>query len=286
MSKIDFLKKIYTKFIDENSIILSIGLLSDSEKTTFNQITTNIVHVNDLNSDLNSYKFTLLKVDTNKNYEILKNLQSYIKENKSDILLKTSNQKNCFDLIKSLGYDVYDVSPLDNITDCTGPLSKEEFDYYSDNVSKDGNFLCVHKDNVSKYNLPTIVPGKTCVITCGRNDGYKENERFLIHLTKMLETFDEIIYVDWNSDKHSALYEIKDKLPKTGKIKHFVIEPKIAKILTDENPNVAACCGVLALNLALRRTDAEYVVMTAIDILPPSKKILQEFINTTNKNTF
>lgn len=286
MSKIDFLKTIYTKFIDENSTVLSIGLLSNDDKIVLNQITNNLVHVENLESNLNSYKFTLLKIDTNKNFEILKSLQNLIRENKADILLKTSNEKNCFDIIKSIGYDVYDVSPLDNITDCTGPLSKEEFNYYSDNISKEGNFLCVHKDNIKKYNLPTIIPGKTCVITCGRNDGYKENERFLIHLTKMLETFDEIIYVDWNSDKQSALNEIKDKLPKTNKIKHFVIESEIAKILTNDNPNVAACCGVLALNLALRRTDAEYVVMTAIDILPPTKKILNEFINTTNKNSF
>ena len=66
MSKIDFLKTIYTKFIDENSTVLSIGLLSNDDKIVLNQITNNLVHVENLESNLNSYKFTLLKIDTNK----------------------------------------------------------------------------------------------------------------------------------------------------------------------------------------------------------------------------
>ena len=41
MSKIDFLKTIYTKFIDENSTVLSIGLLSNDDKIVLNQITNN-----------------------------------------------------------------------------------------------------------------------------------------------------------------------------------------------------------------------------------------------------
>jgi hypothetical protein len=36
---------------------------------------------------------------------------------------------------------------------------------------------------------------KTAVITFSRNDGYKEKERFAIHLTELLETFDEVNYV-------------------------------------------------------------------------------------------
>jgi len=285
--KLDFLNKIYSKFLNENSNILCIGSVSNDNKTVFSRLTSNITYIDLINTSLSneSSKFTLIKIDTPSNYNVLVNLQSYLKENTPDILLKSSEEYKCFDVLKSIGYQIYDVSPADNITDCTGPLSKEEFSYYNKNICN-GNFLCVSKENVKKYNLPTIIEGKTCVITCGRNDGYKEDERFLIHLTKMLETFDEVIYVDWNSEKRSALYEIKDQLPKTGKLKHFVIEPNIAKILTNNNPKVSACCGVLALNLALRRTDAEYVVMTAVDILPPNKNLLRSFIKTTNKNTF
>ena len=51
---------------------------------------------------------------------------------------------------------------------------------------------------------------KTSFILYSRNDGYKEKERFAIHLTTMLETFDEVIYVDWNSPTHSFLYDVLD----------------------------------------------------------------------------
>ena len=44
MSKIDFLKTIYTKFIDENSTVLSIGLLSNDDKIVLNQAISNEEH--------------------------------------------------------------------------------------------------------------------------------------------------------------------------------------------------------------------------------------------------
>ena len=66
---------------------------------------------------------------------------------------------------------------------------------------------------------------KTAAIVYGRNDGYKEKERGIINLTTLLDTFDEVIYVDWNSESHSFLYEIIDDLPKTGRLKHYVIPP-------------------------------------------------------------
>ena len=36
-----------------------------------------------------------------------------------------------YNTLKSFDYEIYDVSPLDNKTDCTGPLTKEEFKYYT-----------------------------------------------------------------------------------------------------------------------------------------------------------
>ena len=55
---------------------------------------------------------------------------------------------------------------------------------------------------------------KTAALLYGRNDGYKENERLIIHINSLLETFDEVHYLDWNSDdnKGSVLNQIKDKL--------------------------------------------------------------------------
>ena len=53
---------------------------------------------------------------------------------------------------------------------------------------------------------------KTSVIVVNRNDGYKEDERFIIHLKTLLDTFDEVNYVDWNSPEESFLTKIKDKI--------------------------------------------------------------------------
>jgi len=161
-----------------------------------------------------------------------------IENTKSELVIKSSKTmtesqiNEYFNLIDSLDYKIYDSFPFDNINDCVGPLDKNEFTYFIQNVSNNGNFLCVHKDNIKKYNLPNKIKDKTCVIVFGRNDGYKEKERFIIHITRMLETFDEVIYVDWNSEKRSFLYEIIDDIPKTGRLKHFVIEPKIKQINT------------------------------------------------------
>jgi hypothetical protein len=127
---------------------------------------------------------------------------------------------------------------------------------------------------------------KTAFILYSRNDGYKEKERFLIHVQTILETFDELIYVDWNSENHSFLYEIIDELPKTGRIKHFVISPEYHDILTNNDPDVQACNNVLAVNLALRRTDADWIVIGNIDIIPPTKEEFHEFLSKANPNTF
>jgi hypothetical protein len=127
---------------------------------------------------------------------------------------------------------------------------------------------------------------KTSVITFGRNDDYKEKDRFIIHLTTLLDTFDEVIYVDWNSPERSFLYEVIDNLPKTGRLKHFVITPYYHDLLTNSDPDVQKCNNVLAVNIALRRTDADWVAITTIDNIPPLKEELIDFIKNNDENTF
>ena len=75
---------------------------------------------------------------------------------------------------------------------------------------------------------------KTAILLGCRNDGYKENERIITCLTSMIETFDEVWFCDWNTPtgKEPLLWELKDQIPKTGKIRHFVITEEIAKIFS------------------------------------------------------
>jgi FkbM family methyltransferase len=243
------------------------------------------------NKELSKIKF--IKTDTEGfDKEILKTLSPLIKKNKPILMVeafKDLTKEEILDfwnVLKSFDYEIYDVSPLDNKTDCTGPLTLEEFEYYIYRIVDNGNFLCFHKNNISKYNLPTTIPGKTAVVVFGRNDGYKEKERFAIHLTTMLETFDEVIYIDWNSPTHSFLYEVIDIIPKTGRLKHIIIPPEYALMMSNHDEKVQPCNSVLSINLGLRRTDAEWIAVATTDIIPPSKKTLQNFILKANKNSF
>jgi FkbM family methyltransferase len=242
-------------------------------------------------NELDKIKF--IKTDTEGfDKEVLKTLSPLIKKNKPVLMVEAFRdltQEEILDfwnVLKSFDYEVYDVSPLDNKTDCTGPLTLEEFEYYIYKVVDNGNFFCFHKDEVPKYNLPTTVPGKTAVVVFGRNDGYKEKERFAIHLTTMLETFDEVIYVDWNSPTHSFLYDVLDMIPKTGRLKHIVIPPEYALMMSNNDDKAQICNSVLSFNLGLRRTDAEWIVLATTDIIPPTKETLYNFISKANKHSF
>ena len=241
--------------------------------------------------ELNKIKF--IKTDTEGfDKEVLKTLSPLIKKNRPVLMVEAFRDLikeeilDFWNVLKSFDYEIYDVSPLDNKTDCTGPLTLEEFEYYIYKVVDNGNFFCFHKDEVPKYNLPTTVPGKTAVVIFGRNDGYKEKERFAIHLTTMLEAFDEVIYIDWNSSTHSFLYNVLDMIPKTGRLKHIVIPPEYALMMSNNDDKAQICNSVLSFNLGLRRTDAEWIVLATTDIIPPTKETLNKFILQANKHSF
>jgi GT2 family glycosyltransferase len=52
--------------------------------------------------------------------------------------------------------------------------------------------------------------------------------------------------------------------------------------MNDERAQV--CNTVLAFNLGMRRTDAEWIILATTDIIPPTKEALNEFISKSNKN--
>ena len=128
---------------------------------------------------------------------------------------------------------------------------------------------------------------KGVIVGC-RNDNHKEDERILVCLESMIEVFDEVWFCDWNSpkDKGPVLWKFKDKLPKTGKLRHVVIPEETSKYLTHSVPNISPYALVLAHNLLLRRCTADWIVSTTIDIVMPKKEDINNFINTADKNTF
>jgi len=129
---------------------------------------------------------------------------------------------------------------------------------------------------------------KTAALLYVRNDDYKEDERVIVTLSSMLDTFDEVILLDWNTpeDKEPLLWQLEDRLPKTGRLKHMVIPPSAAKAFTNFDPRAQACTQVLSTNIMLRRTDADWIVATTIDIIAPKKETLNNFLEQADKNTF
>ena len=126
---------------------------------------------------------------------------------------------------------------------------------------------------------------KIASVVVNRNDGYKDFERGLIHFKSMLKSFDEVNYVDWNSPNGSFIWEIEDKLPKKNKIKHYCIPSNIVnQIIFDQNAQ--KCNESLSRNIAIRRSDADWIVSTNIDVIPPTKKELKKLIKNLDKDTF
>jgi hypothetical protein len=129
---------------------------------------------------------------------------------------------------------------------------------------------------------------KSAILLGCRNDGYKEDERVITCLTSMLETFDEVWFCDWNSpiEKGPLLWKLKDQIPQTGKLRHFIITEDVARILTHNNPNVSPFSGVLSQNIMLKRCKADWIVCSTMDIIAPKKEYLNNFLSIADKNTF
>ena len=83
---------------------------------------------------------------------------------------------------------------------------------------------------------------KISAVIVSRNDNYGGhlNERATYCLNSAIETFDEVIYVDLSRE---TLEDFK------GNLKHIVITPEVAKILTNNDPHAQVCCEVLGRNI-------------------------------------
>jgi len=129
---------------------------------------------------------------------------------------------------------------------------------------------------------------KTAALLYGRNDGYKENERLIIHINSLLETFDEVHYLDWNSDdnKGSVLNQIKDKLISNNRLKHYIIPASIVSQIYNNIEGIGACISPLIYNILLRRCDADWIVCTTNDIIAPKREIFEAFLAKADKTFY
>ena len=133
---------------------------------------------------------------------------------------------------------------------------------------------------------------KTGVCIISRNDGYGGflEERASININSALECYDYVYYIDWNSTTDLTLLEkIKDHIPKYKNIRQFKVSPQVATFLTKNQP-AQKCCEVLARNIGIRRMcddGIDYIVSSNIDIINPSKKDMNRFVEKyMNDNLF
>ena len=129
---------------------------------------------------------------------------------------------------------------------------------------------------------------KLSAVVVSRNDNYGGNlaDRATYCLNSLIDTFDEVFYIDWNSPTHSLLYDIEDRLIKKGNLKHIVIPPDVASMFTNNDPQAQVCCETLARNIGIRRATGDYIVSTNIDVIAPKRDHLEKAINELDKNTF
>ena len=128
---------------------------------------------------------------------------------------------------------------------------------------------------------------KISAVIISRNDNYGGhlNERAIYAINSAINTYDEVFYIDWNSETHSLLYDIKDNLQLKGIFKQIVITPEVASILTNNDPQAQKCCEVLARNIGIRRATGDYIVSTNIDIIHPKREDIETIINSSDNNT-
>lgn len=129
---------------------------------------------------------------------------------------------------------------------------------------------------------------KISAVIVSRNDNYGGhlNERATYAINSAIDSFDEVIYVDWNSEESSLLYSILDNLHTKGNLKHIVIPPQVASQMTNYDPQAQKCCEVLARNIGIRRATGDYIVSTNIDIIQPKREDILTLIEQKGKKDF
>ena len=129
---------------------------------------------------------------------------------------------------------------------------------------------------------------KITAIIVSRNDNYGGhlNERATYAINSAINTYDEVFYIDWNSESHSLIYDIEKNLQFKGNLKHIAIPPQIASALTNYDPQAQKCCEVLARNIGIRRAAGDYIVSTNVDIIQPKREDILKLIEEKGEDSF
>ncbi len=112
-------------------------------------------------------------------------------------------------------------------------------------------------------------------IICGRNDNYGGHliERATYSINSMLDTFDEVIYVDWNTESGKKILTDELNIKDRTKLKVFTITPDKVREFT-RGEKTQPMCEVLSRNIGIRRATGDIIVSTNIDIIAPPREQL------------
>lgn len=121
------------------------------------------------------------------------------------------------------------------------------------------------------------------VVITARNDDYGGHltERAAYCLNSMLESLDEVIFVDWNTpdNKVTLIEEMGDALVKSSKFHWIRVSSKQASEWTNNDAEAQGVCEVQARNVGLRRLSTEYLISSNIDVICPKREILDSRIS-------
>lgn len=114
-----------------------------------------------------------------------------------------------------------------------------------------------------------------CVIV-SRNDNYGGNlkERAAYSINSCLATYDEVVFVDYNSRDKTLVEEIESNLFRTGKLLVVKVTNEQHREFTKSWENPQPCSEVLGRNIGIRRLNTDFIVSTNVDNIQPSREHL------------
>ncbi len=120
------------------------------------------------------------------------------------------------------------------------------------------------------------MPSFGCTIVT-RNDNYGKNlnQRAAYAINSCIETYDQVVIVDYNSRNLSLVREIEGALLHTGKLKCYIVTPDQHKEFTKNFSNPQPCSEVLGRNIGIRRLTTDFIVSTNVDEVNPPRRYLE-----------
>lgn len=106
---------------------------------------------------------------------------------------------------------------------------------------------------------------KISSVFCSKNDSPGNRVRIILTIKNLINLYDEVVYVDYGSESKNLIEELKDYLPKQGKLKCIIVPKEFCVSVSQSNSN--KFIEVYARNIGIRRASSDYIVSTNQDII-------------------